>query len=91
MTRNQNPSFLLSGNPAWKDAYVDRMIRTLERDKNSPSIIYWSLGNESYFGENHVAMSDYVRSRDTERLIHYEGTMSGVQRWVEVMPPVNIG
>lgn len=89
MTRNQNPSFLLSGNPAWKDAYVDRMIRTLERDKNSPSIIYWSLGNESYFGENHVAMSDYVRSRDTERLIHYEGTMSGVQRWVEVMPPVD--
>ncbi len=89
MTRNQNPSFLLSGNPEWKNAYVDRMVRTLERDKNSVSIIYWSLGNESYFGDNHRAMSDYVRSRDTERLIHYEGTMSGVQRWVEEMPPVD--
>lgn len=89
MTRNQNPSFLLSGNPEWKDSYVDRMIRTVERDKNSPSIIYWSLGNESYFGDNHRAMSDYIRSRDTERLIHYEGTMSGVQRWVEEMPPVD--
>ncbi len=89
IVRNMNPSFLISGDPMWKNSYVDRMTRTLERDKNSISIIFWSLGNESYFGENHIHMSDYVRSRDTERLIHYEGTMSGVQRWVEVMPPVD--
>ncbi len=84
--RNMNPSYLLSGNPDWEASYVDRMIRTYERDKNSLSVIFWSLGNESYFGENHVKMSDYIRSRDTERLIHYEGTRSGVDRWVETPP-----
>ena len=83
VVRGPNPSTLISGNPLWKDSYVDRMVRTVERDKNSVSIIFWSLGNESHFGENHVHMSDYVRSRDTERLIHYEGTYSGVQRWVQ--------
>ncbi|MBQ8496594.1 MAG: DUF4981 domain-containing protein [Clostridia bacterium] len=83
VVRNMNPSTLISGNPLWKNSYLDRMVRTLERDKNSPSIIFWSLGNESHFGENHVLMSDYIRSRDTERLIHYEGTYSGVQRWTE--------
>ncbi len=86
VVRNMNPSFILSGNPDWENSYVDRMIRTYERDKNSISVIFWSLGNESYFGENHVKMSDYVRSRDTERLIHYEGTRSGIDRWVETPP-----
>ncbi len=81
VVRGPNPSTLISGNPLWKNSYIDRMVRTLERDKNSPCVIFWSLGNESHFGENHVLMSDYVRSRDTERLIHYEGTYSGVQRW----------
>ncbi len=64
----------LSGNPEWEDAYLDRMKRTLERDKNSPSIIMWSLGNESQYGVNHVAMAKYVKSRDTSRLLHYEHT-----------------
>ncbi len=65
----------LSGNPVWKDAYLDRMIRMVERDKNSPSIIMWSLGNESQFGSNHIAMSEWTRKRDGgRRLIHYERT-----------------
>ena len=81
--RKINPSVIFSDHPDWEAAYVDRMIRTLERDKNSISIIFWSLGNESHFGQNHVKMSDYIRTRDTERLIHYEGTYSGVQRWAE--------
>ncbi len=87
--RYTNPSILISEDPSWENSYVDRMIRTYERDKNSACVIFWSLGNESHFGKNHVLMSDYIRSRDTERLIHYEGTMSGVQRWVEEMPPVH--
>lgn len=62
------------GNPLWTDACVDRIARTFERDKNSPSVIFWSLGNESHFGSNHVVMSDYVRSREKNKLIHYEGT-----------------
>lgn len=67
----------LSGNPAWRDAYLDRMKRTVERDKNSPCVIVWSLGNEAAFGENHVSMATYTKSRDPRRLIHYEGTFFG--------------
>ena len=62
----------LSGNALWCDAYVNRMVRTLERDKNSPSIAFWSLGNESQIGENHWAMCKYIRERDPRRPIHYE-------------------
>ena len=65
------------GNPAddprWKDALVDRMRRMVERDKNHPSIIMWSLGNESGRGENLSAMADWARSRDSSRPLHYEG------------------
>ncbi len=89
IVRNRNPSYLISGNPDWERSYVDRMIRTYERDKNSISIIFWSLGNESYFGENHRLMSAYIKTRDTERLVHYEGTHSGVDRWVEEIPPLD--
>ena len=61
-------------NPEWCDAYLDRMARTLERDKNSPSVIMWSLGNEAQYGKNHDKMSEYIRLRDPSRLVHYEGT-----------------
>lgn len=63
----------LSDDPAWETAYVDRAVRLYERDKNHPSIIFWSLGNESGLGRNHAAMAAYLRSRDTSRLLHYEG------------------
>ncbi|RBI59499.1 glycoside hydrolase family 2 [halophilic archaeon] len=62
----------LSDDPAWEDAYVDRAVRMVERDKNHPSIIVWSLGNESGFGSNIEAMADAVRDIDPTRLIHYE-------------------
>ncbi|MBQ0124758.1 MAG: DUF4981 domain-containing protein [Clostridiales bacterium] len=78
--RGEDPGFALSGNPLWEKAYVDRMARTFERDKNSPSIIMWSLGNESCFGENHRKMSAYVKSRDS-RPVHYEGT-SAPRRYI---------
>ncbi len=57
----------------WKDAFLDRMIRMVERDKNHACIIMWSLGNESGYGKNHTAMSEWTRQRDNSRLIHYEG------------------
>jgi len=63
----------LSCDPKWKDAYVDRMVRMIHRDKNHPSIIMWSLGNESGFGENHKAMALAARNLDKTRLLHYEG------------------
>ncbi|RKD88884.1 glycoside hydrolase family 2 TIM barrel-domain containing protein [Halopiger aswanensis] len=62
----------LSDAPEWEAAYVDRMVRMVERDKNHPSVIVWSLGNESDFGSNHVAMADETRERDPTRPIHYE-------------------
>lgn len=64
---------LLSDDPAWEAAYVDRMERMVHRDKNHASIIMWSLGNESGFGCNQRAMSEWCRKADPTRLIHYEG------------------
>ena len=64
--------FDISGDPAWEKAYVDRAELMVERDKNHPSIIFWSLGNESGYGENHDKMSAWIRKRDPSRLIHYE-------------------
>ncbi|WP_423746475.1 glycoside hydrolase family 2 TIM barrel-domain containing protein [Haladaptatus sp. SPP-AMP-3] len=62
----------LSDDPAWKDAYIDRAVRMVERDKNHPSVIVWSLGNESGFGSNHETMATVVRDIDPTRPIHYE-------------------
>lgn len=57
----------------WTEAYVDRAVRLVKRDINRPSVIMWSLGNESEFGRNFIAMAEEIRSIDTSRLIHYEG------------------
>ncbi|TJY42483.1 beta-galactosidase subunit alpha [Cohnella pontilimi] len=62
----------ISDDPEWKEAYIDRVERMVERDKNHPSIIFWSLGNESGFGCNFMAMADWCRANDPTRLIHYE-------------------
>lgn len=61
-----------SDNPEWHDAYVDRAVQLVHRDKLHPSVIMWSLGNEAFYGRNHVAMADWIRSYDPTRLIHYE-------------------
>ncbi len=69
--------YFLSDDPEWRAAYIDRMQRMVERDKNHPSIIMWSLGNESGFGSNHEAMAAWSRERDPGRPIHYEGDTFG--------------
>ncbi|MFD8425132.1 glycoside hydrolase family 2 TIM barrel-domain containing protein [Streptomyces sp. NPDC059466] len=66
-----------SDDPAWREAYLDRMRRTLERDKNHPSIVIWSLGNEAGTGGNLAAMAAWVHARDTGRPVHYEGDHTG--------------
>ncbi len=58
--------------PEWREAFMDRARRMVERDKNHPSIIIWSLGNESGYGPNHDAMAEWIRAADPTRLIHYE-------------------
>ncbi|MDE5416740.1 DUF4981 domain-containing protein [Labilibaculum sp. DW002] len=63
---------LLSNNPEWTHAHMERAIRMVERDKNHPSIIFWSLGNESGRGPNHAAMASWIRDFDITRLVHYE-------------------
>lgn len=62
-----------SNNPSWKPAYLDRIEQMIQRDKNHPSIIIWSLGNESFYGQNHVAMFEYAKWFDPYRMVHYEG------------------
>jgi beta-galactosidase len=62
-----------SGDPRWLPAYLDRIGRTVERDKNHPCVIMWSLGNEAGTGANLERMAEWIRGRDPDRLIHYEG------------------
>ncbi|MBQ9428536.1 MAG: glycoside hydrolase family 2, partial [Clostridia bacterium] len=62
----------LSAHPDWRAKYLDRAVRLYERDKNRTSVIFWSVGNESGFGQNIIAMIDYLRAKDRTRLIHYE-------------------
>lgn len=62
----------LTTDPTWTEAYLDRARRMLERDKNHPAIIMWSVGNESGAGLNHKKMAEFFRSRDNSRLIHAE-------------------
>ncbi|MBL4937114.1 DUF4981 domain-containing protein [Clostridium sp. YIM B02515] len=57
----------------WRDIVLDRAASMLERDKNHPSILIWSCGNESFGGENIFRMSEYFRMKDPSRLVHYEG------------------
>lgn len=68
------PSWNVPGSlPEWKDAVVDRAKSMLERDKNHPSVLIWSCGNESYAGEDILAMSAFFKARDNSRPVHYEG------------------
>lgn len=61
----------LAADPLWEKAFVERMVRLVERDKNHPCIIIWSLGNESGYGPHHDAMAAWVRQRDNSRPLVY--------------------
>ncbi|NDW12242.1 DUF4981 domain-containing protein [Bacteroides sp. 214] len=63
----------LASTPDWHAAFLDRAVRMAERDKNYPSIICWSMGNESGYGPNFAAISAWLKDFDPTRLIHYEG------------------
>jgi beta-galactosidase len=62
----------LAKNPDWGPAHLDRTIRMVERDKNHPSVIIWSLGNEAGDGINFEATSAWIHGRDASRPVHYE-------------------
>lgn len=59
--------------PEWRENVLDRCNSMFQRDKNHPSIVIWSLGNESFGGDNFIAMHDYLKEADPTRLVHYEG------------------
>lgn len=63
----------ITNDPKWENSYVTRMARMISREKNHPSILFWSLGNESDFGCNFRKMAEVARKMDSTRLIHYEG------------------
>ncbi len=67
-----HPAFL----PEWKEMHLDRTKRMFERDKNHPSIITWSLGNEAGNGANFVATYEWLKSKDATRPVQYEGVRS---------------
>ncbi|BCL83899.1 beta-galactosidase [Ktedonobacteria bacterium brp13] len=67
------PEKWTSDNPAWEAMYLDRVERMVQRDKNHPSIILWSLGNEAFYGRNQVAMYRWVKEHEPTRPVHYEG------------------
>ena len=68
------PSWNVPGSlPEWKECVLDRAKSMFERDKNHVSILFWSCGNESYAGDDILAMADFFRANDQSRLVHYEG------------------
>ncbi len=67
-----HPDETLADSPEWTEAFLDRTIRMVERDKNHPSIIIWSLGNEAGDGSNFVANYEWIHGRDSSRPVQYE-------------------
>ncbi|WP_298845346.1 glycoside hydrolase family 2 TIM barrel-domain containing protein, partial [uncultured Clostridium sp.] len=59
--------------PEWTNAVIDRCNSMLQRDKNHPSVVIWSLGNEAWGGENFIKMHDFLKENDPTRIVHYEG------------------
>lgn len=72
-THGMVPMNRLSNDPLWLPAMTERVTRMVQRDRNHPSIIIWSLGNESGHGDNHDALYHWIKSNDPGRPVHYEG------------------
>ena len=69
-----DPSWNVPGSrDEWLLCVLDRARSMFERDKNHVSILFWSCGNESYAGEDILAMADFFRAADPSRVVHYEG------------------
>jgi beta-galactosidase len=67
-----HPDVTLGNQPQWFKAHLDRTVRMVERDKNHPSVIIWSLGNEAGDGCNFGGTAAWIHQRDTTRPVHYE-------------------
>jgi len=76
----------LAKKPEWRKAHLARTISMVERDKNHPSVIIWSLGNEAGDGNNFEATSDWVHQRDRSRPVHYE--QAGFKDHTDIVCPM---
>ncbi len=84
-----DPEHIVPDNkPEWQKAIIDRAASMYERDKNHPSILIWSCGNESHGGKDIYEMSQFLRKKDPSRLIHYEG-ISHDQRYPDTSDMVS--
>ncbi len=72
-----SPDRTLGNDPAWREAHLDRMRSMVERDKNHPSVIIWSMGNEAGDGVNFEATYSWTKQRDTTRPVQYERAVDG--------------
>jgi len=78
----------LAKDPEWRDAFLERGVRMVQRDRNHPSVIIWSLGNESGYGPNHEALAHWIHQNDPTRPVHYErGGDAPVLDMISVMYP----
>jgi len=75
----------LCDDPRYAGAWLDRAMRMVQRDKNHPSVILWSLGNESGYGPNHDAAAGWIRHADPTRPLHYEGAISRHQTFLSYL------
>ncbi len=66
-------NYPIADKPEWRDAFMARGRAMVERDKNHPSIVMWSLGNETSMGQNFTDMANFIKLIDNTRPIHYEG------------------
>lgn len=80
------PERTLGNNPEWKEAHLDRAISMVERDKNHPSVIIWSMGNEAGDGVNFEAVSAWIHKRDPTRPVHYERALR--RSHVDIVSPM---
>ena len=81
-----SPDKALANQPEWKEAFLNRTIRMVERDKNHPSIILWSLGNESGHGLNFKATYDWIKKRDHTRFVQSED--AGLKEYTDIYCPM---
>jgi beta-galactosidase len=81
-----NPEKTLADKPEWRVAFLDRTMRMVERDKNHPSVIIWSLGNETGYGENFRTAYRWIKQRDTTRPVQSED--AGLEGLSDVYGPM---
>ncbi|MYL99343.1 DUF4981 domain-containing protein [Novosphingobium sp. FGD1] len=90
---DNDPSILLGNDPRWRAGHLDRVSRMVQRDRNHPSIIFWSLGNETGIGDSFEAAAKWVKQSDPTRLVSFLGwSMSNwrhpVNSYVDIFAPM---